>query len=132
QEFELVELCPEDELGLGVPRPPIDVIIREGELRLWMAEERRDLTEQMHAWARERVQRLLQEGVRGAVSKARSPSCGVGSTPYLDGQSLECVRYGDGFYVMALRELAPELPIIDDEALADVALRAAFVAAVTR
>ncbi|MBW2731494.1 MAG: DUF523 domain-containing protein, partial [Deltaproteobacteria bacterium] len=37
QEFELVELCPEDELGLGVPRPPIDVIIREGELRLWMA-----------------------------------------------------------------------------------------------
>lgn len=130
RDFTLVEVCPESELGLGVPRPPIDIYLEDGEPRLWMKAEGRDLTEEMRGWARQRVGELLDEGVRGAICKARSPSCGFGSTPHWERGHSQPLRFGDGFYVTALRELAPELPIIEDEALTVPAQRTAFFKAV--
>jgi uncharacterized protein YbbK (DUF523 family) len=48
---EWVPVCPEVELGLGTPRPPIHIEERGRRLRLIMPSKERDLTEEMEAWS---------------------------------------------------------------------------------
>ena len=73
--FELVPVCPEVELGLGVPREPIQL---EGDPKnpsLMAIESRKDLTDSMLAWCEPRFHSL--ENLAGFIFKSKSPSCGL-------------------------------------------------------
>lgn len=72
---ELVPICPEVAVGLGVPREPIRLVRRGGGTALIQPATGRDLTEPMHDFA-SRYLRELPE-VDGFLLKARSPSCGI-------------------------------------------------------
>src|SRR5271154_5134987 len=76
-DFELVPVCPEVELGLGVPRDPIDLVHSSGPTRLVNAKTGEDLTPRMERFAAERLEALAKLDLRGYVFKARSPSCGL-------------------------------------------------------
>lgn len=106
--FELVPICPEAELGLGVPREPIE--FRDG--RLVGVDSGRDLTDRMTSFAVRRIGELEDLGVRGFVLKSGSPSCDV------HGRA--------GLFARILLERLPNLPIEDEAALADPARREAF------
>lgn len=72
-QYELVPVCPEVEGGLPTPRTPSErvldrVIMKDGT----------DVTENYRLGALSAYQRCLDEGIRIAVLKARSPSCGKG------------------------------------------------------
>ena len=119
---EWIAVCPEVELGLGVPRPPIQLSGDPAAPRLVVAATGQDLTERMRQWALRRVAALRELGLHGYVLKSRSPSCGlhdaavggvVGATP--------------GSFAAVLAEAVPELPIEDEVRLADPVVRAAFV-----
>src|SRR5690606_37490267 len=56
-QVEWVPNCPEAELGLGVPREPIQIESHGGALRLMACDSRRDLTDNMTAWAEQRADR---------------------------------------------------------------------------
>jgi uncharacterized protein YbbK (DUF523 family) len=129
RQVELVPVCPEVELGLGVPREPIRLeapgSARGGPLRLVAFGSGRDLTEPMAAYAGQRVAALASLGLAGYVTKARSPSCALGSAPVLG-----TGRTASGAFVSVLRARLPDLPIVEEGALEDPAARAAFLAAV--
>src|SRR5687768_3485517 len=72
---DLVPVCPEVEVGLGVPRAPIRLVRRGGATALLQPTTGRDLSLEMAAFA-ERFLAGLPE-VEGFLLKARSPSCGV-------------------------------------------------------
>lgn len=75
--FEIVSLCPEMLMGLGVPRPPI--YAKEGagkNLELRTRTEDRDLTYDASKIFQEQIKPQLTD-IRAYIFKSRSPSCAV-------------------------------------------------------
>ena len=52
---EWVPVCPEVELGMGIPREPVQLVRAEGELRMLGTRSRRDWTEAMTSFSERRV-----------------------------------------------------------------------------
>ncbi len=128
--FELVSVCPELELGMGVPREPIQLCERPGGRVLLLGRESgRDHTGAMRAFAERRVDALVAEGVAGYVLKRASPSCGLRAvkTVELDGS---IVPKGRGLFAAALVARLPDLPVADEDDLATAEARARFADAV--
>ena len=122
---DLIPLCPEVAIGLGVPREPIRLVAREGAVRLVQPATGRDLTEPMIAFARDAVAALGP--LDGAVLKSRSPTCGlkdvrvypeVGPPP--EGRKM-------GLFAAELVRALPELVVEDDGRLTNAALRHHFL-----
>jgi uncharacterized protein YbgA (DUF1722 family)/uncharacterized protein YbbK (DUF523 family) len=74
---ELLDVCPEVELGLGVPREPLRLVrpADSEKTSLLQSGTGRDLTGEMLSLARRAVER--SDPLDGFLLKSRSPSCGV-------------------------------------------------------
>jgi uncharacterized protein YbbK (DUF523 family) len=121
-----VPVCPEFELGLGVPREAMRLAGRTGTPRLVTVKSRKDFTAPMFAYARRRVAALARDGLDGFVLKSRSPSCGWGSVP-VHGATGRAAAGGSGLFARALREAMPDLPMEEEERLKDPAVRGNFL-----
>lgn len=121
---ELIAICPEVAIGLGVPRPPVRLEQRDGRVEaLGIDDPGFDITERLCAYAQQQIPRLA--GIDGYIFKGRSPSCGVNSTP-LFCNGVETGR-GAGLFAAAIMQALPLLPIIEETALRDAARRADFL-----
>jgi len=125
--FELIPVCPEAELGLGVPREAIGLSGDPGRPRLTGLESGADLTARMEEWCADRVAQLAAAGVDGFVLKARSPSCGIRDVPVTTGAG---EVPGSGLFALALARAFPALPVVSDEALRDPAGLSDFMGAI--
>ena len=74
---EFVPVCPEVEVGLGVPRDPIRLVAggEERALRLVQPSTGKDLTDAMRSFAHGYAD--ATNDVDGLLLKSRSPSCGI-------------------------------------------------------
>lgn len=109
--LRLQEYCPEVAIGLGVPRPPIQLVDTTDGLRVrGVADASRDYTHALRRFAD-----TVPDSLSGAVLKARSPSCGVGNTPVWRGD--EQTGVASGAFAAGLAERAPRLPMISETAL---------------
>lgn len=72
---EFVPVCPEMEVGLGVPRDPVRILRKDGVDRLVQPSTGRDVTEDMRRFSEEFLGSLQK--VDGFILKNRSPSCGI-------------------------------------------------------
>src|SRR3989304_8968989 len=86
REGRVVPVCPEVEGGLPVPRPAAEIAggaggrkVLSGEARVMNAKAR-DVSAEFIAGARHALQLAREKGIRIAVLKEGSPSCGSGST----------------------------------------------------
>jgi uncharacterized protein YbbK (DUF523 family) len=120
-EVEWVPICPEVEVGMGVPREPIQLILGSesiestaNRLRLVGIISREDWTDKMEAWAQERVRGLLTLGLSGFVFKARSPSYGIRDVPVFEAGA---ETDGRGLFARALMDAVPDLPVVDEDDL---------------
>ena len=114
ERVEWLPVCPEVELGLGVPRETIQLEPGPSGIALLATQTRRDLTKAMREWAAARVEDLAAGGLDGYIFKARSPSCGLGSARVIGSNQTR-----DGLFAEAMRERFPELPLTDEEAISD-------------
>jgi uncharacterized protein YbbK (DUF523 family)/uncharacterized protein YbgA (DUF1722 family) len=119
---EWVPVCPELELGLGVPRPPIQLARISRELRLVAVEDGADLTARMRRYARRRIAELARDDLCGFVLKQDSPSCGLERVKIhrADGRF---ERRGRGLFAAELVARFPFLPVEEEGRLADPDLR---------
>lgn len=115
---EWVRVCPETEMGLGVPREPMNLVGENGEHRLKTRETKTDHTDAMRAYAQERIASLARENLCGFILKSRSPSCGLEGVPVYDASG-RAVSRARGFFTAALLERFPDLPIEEETRLAD-------------
>lgn len=134
--FRWISICPEVEIGMGIPREPIQLVQIEGEVRLRGVESEHDWTERMTRYAEARAAWLAKIGVAGYVLKSRSPSCGVQTVPlYGDGEgsasaSAETpavLSRRDGLFAAVIRKKLPDLPLRQETELATRAERLAFL-----
>ena len=130
---EWVSVCPEVEVGMGVPREPIQLVRHDAgvrsdaeSVRLKGVHSGEDWTDRMHGWAAARVADLAALGISGFVLKARSPSCGPTGVLVHDDRGAP-TSTGRGLFAEALASAMPGLPMIDEEALADRQLRERFL-----
>jgi uncharacterized protein YbbK (DUF523 family)/uncharacterized protein YbgA (DUF1722 family) len=108
EHVELVDTCPEVEVGMGTPREPI----RLDGGRVRGVRSGRDWTDELRAHAERRVDELASLGLVGYVLKSRSPSCGLGVP---------------GVFASELVARLPELPVVEEDALRDADARDHFL-----
>ncbi len=122
--FELIPVCPEVEAGLGVPRPPVQLVGDPLWPRARGVEERwLDVTAELECFSAIRVKTFSH--LSGFLFKARSPSCGL-DVPIYDQDGRETGR-GRGIFVRILKEHYPLLPVIDEEGFSDPGRRNRFL-----
>jgi len=96
EEGRVVSVCPEVAGGLSSPRPPAEI---RG-LRV-VTSAGRDVTSEFEAGARTAARVACELGIRVAVLKSRSPSCGTGRI--YDGTFSGRLVEGDGITAAVLR-----------------------------
>jgi len=124
--FEFVPVCPEVDVGMGVPRPTIRLVDRDGEVRLVAPSTGEDFTERMDAYAEAKVDDLMDLDLDGYVLKKGSPSCGMERIRvYLNGMPAR--RNERGVFARRLMERWPTLPVEEEGRLNDRRLRENFI-----
>jgi uncharacterized protein YbbK (DUF523 family) len=124
---ERVEVYPELELGLGVPREPIRLVGSPDAPRLVAERTGTDHTEAMERFAEARVRELARLDLDGWVTKSESPSCGLGRVPVHPASSGAPRRDGVGAFVRVLAARLPLLPIVEEGQLEVAAHRERFL-----
>jgi len=124
-----IPVCPELEIGLGVPRSPIRIVRKGKADHLLQPETGRDLTADMNAFAARFLEWIGEKGVDGFIVKSRSPSCGSGDTRMYAESGNELADPVDGLFVRAARKRFPEAIIEDESSLSDAVTRHEFVTA---
>lgn len=124
--FELVPVCPEVEIGLGVPRDPVRLEKRNGEVRVvGIGRPELDVTDSLDALGR----RVVDENrdLSGYIFKSRSPSCGVEHVKIYDADGTATAEHGAGRFARTVMESRPELPVEEEGRLSDPVLRDNFI-----
>lgn len=120
---ETVDLCPECDIGLGVPRPKIILVKNSNLKKLIQPDTDKDLTEQMFNYINKTLKNLSQ--IDGFLLKSKSPSCGVGSAKlYFKG--MVCGKTY-GFFAEAIKTQFPYLPLEDEATLKNKEARFHFL-----
>jgi uncharacterized protein YbbK (DUF523 family) len=125
--FDFVPVCPEVESGLGTPRPAMHLIRSDEGIRMVETASGRDCSDTIKLWADERIRVLTGLELSGFVLKRNSPSCGWSGVP-VEGDDGQSSRGARGLFADALARAFPQLPLVDENLLADPELRADFVA----
>jgi uncharacterized protein YbgA (DUF1722 family)/uncharacterized protein YbbK (DUF523 family) len=123
---EWVRVCPEVEVGMGVPRETLRLVQVGGDTRMITTRSGVDHTDAMRAYADRRTTALATEDLRGYVLKKDSPSCGMERVKVYGGAA-GASRTGVGTYADVLKARFPSLPIEEEGRLTDPVLRENFI-----
>jgi uncharacterized protein YbbK (DUF523 family) len=125
---DFAPVCPELEIGLGVPRDPIRILERNGR-RLVQPSTGRDLTGDMRRFSDRHLAAIGE--VDGFILKSRSPSCGVhDARVHRDETSDEASALGPGMFAERVLDLFPHAAIEDEASLREPDARHRFLTAV--
>jgi len=123
---EFVPVCPEFELGLGIPRESIRLERRGEEIHLIGVKSRADHTAAMRRYAERRVDQLAKLDLCGYVLKKNSPSCGMERVRIYSANGMPA-RNGRGLFADALLHALPLPPVEEEGRLKDARLRENFI-----
>jgi uncharacterized protein YbgA (DUF1722 family)/uncharacterized protein YbbK (DUF523 family) len=123
---EWVPVCPELEIGLGVPRDTLRLVGEPRAPRLVVERTGEDLTPAMQRFARRRLDDLAALELDGYVLKRASPSCGLFRVRVY-GEGGVAGAVGRGIFASALVERFPALPVEEEGRLSDPVLRENFI-----
>jgi uncharacterized protein YbgA (DUF1722 family)/uncharacterized protein YbbK (DUF523 family) len=122
---EWVSVCPELEVGMGVPREPVRLVEAAGALHMRGVRTGADWTGRMERFASRRLRAL--EGLCGYVFKKDSPSCGVFRVKVFPEGGGPPRREGTGLFARSFAEHFPLVPVEEEGRLHDPRLRENFV-----
>lgn len=118
-------VCPEVEIGMGIPREPIRLAASPEGVRLIEVAGGVDHTRAMKRFAARKAEDLARLGLHGYIFKQSSPSCGLfGVKVHRDGSAVR--REGRGLFAAAVVERLPLLPVEEEGRLCDPDLRENF------
>ncbi|MBZ0266839.1 DUF523 and DUF1722 domain-containing protein, partial [bacterium] len=124
--FTFVPVCPEFDIGLGVPRESLRLIRRADEIRLFAPKSGSDHTEAMSAYSRTKCTELARLDLSGYLLKRSSPSCGMERVRVYDENGVPD-KTGVGVFARILLEELPLLPVEEEGRLHDPRIRENFL-----
>lgn len=123
--FRFVSVCPEVGCGLPIPREAMRLEGDPSAPRLMTGKSRRDLTDRMLAYCRDKVVELEGEDLCGFILKKNSPSSGLYRVKvYNNGMP---ATSGSGLFAAALTAHFPLLPVEEEGRLNDPPIRENFL-----
>jgi len=123
---QFVTVCPELEIGLGVPRLPIRVVSIKKNIRLMQPATKNDLTDEIIQFIDSFVGRI--KSVDGFILKSRSPSCGIKDVKIYAGlEKAAALGKGAGFLGRAVLNRFACLPVEDENRLKNLRIREHFL-----
>jgi len=122
--LDFVPFCPEVDIGLGVPREPIQ-LVTDGDITRCVGTTTTslDVTDRLSLCADKH--RGWQSNIFGYILKSHSPSCGMDKVKLLHEGQLD--HSGVGIYAHRMMQNFPLMPVEEEEGLADPELRHNFV-----
>jgi uncharacterized protein YbgA (DUF1722 family)/uncharacterized protein YbbK (DUF523 family) len=124
--IEPITVCPEVDIGLGVPRQTFRLVKAKGEKRLYQPETGLDLTDRMLEFADEFLSSLPP--VDGFIMKSGSPSSGVrGVKVYGSLKPSPVVERSSGLFGGVVRERFGHLAVEDERRLGNARIREHFL-----
>lgn len=123
---DVVPVCPEVEIGLGVPRDTIRLVDTGAGTTLRQPSTEADLTSKMERFAHRFIDALGP--VDGLILKSASPSCGPAGIKVYSGLSrAPALRKESGLFARALIERRPHTPLEDEGRLRNYPIRDHFL-----
>jgi uncharacterized protein YbgA (DUF1722 family)/uncharacterized protein YbbK (DUF523 family) len=124
QYFDFVPFCPEVAIGLGVPRPTIQLIMNNDKIRaVGSKNPDLDVTDSLVDYADRLVNNHTD--LCGYIVKKDSPSCGMERVKVYTNQQPE--KKGVGIYTRRMMDNHPLLPVEEEGRLGDPKLRENFI-----
>ena len=123
---EFRPVCPECEIGLGVPREPVRVVERQHKRFLLQSGTEADVTDKMVAFVKSHLDSIGE--VDGFLLKSRSPSCGINDVriyPRLG--KVGVIAKGAGFFGGAVAERFGHVAVEDEGRLTNFTIREHFL-----
>ncbi len=126
QHVDYTPVCPEMEIGLGVPRFPIRVISKDDRIRLVQPATGRDTTADMNRFSQDFLSSL--QPIYGFILKSRSPSCGTKDVRiYPKAGESASIGKGPGMFGGAVLTRFPTLAVEDEGRLRNLKIREHFL-----
>ena len=105
-DVEWIPVCPEESGGLGTPRPSAEMqenaeTILNGKGKV-LTNKGKNVTQEFIRGADKSLQSGLEVGVKTAILKSKSPSCGIGKI--YDGSFTKILKTGDGIFAHLCHE----------------------------
>ncbi|UCB59021.1 MAG: DUF1722 domain-containing protein [Thermoplasmatales archaeon] len=120
-----IKVCPELEIGLGVPRNPIRVIENKEIIKLIQPETKKDVTNDMIRFSKKFLKNLE---IDGAILKSKSPSCGIKDVKiYPTIEKSAPLRKSKGFFGSTVIEKYPLYAIEDEDRLRNHIIKEHFL-----
>ena len=121
-DFETV--CPEVEIGMGIPRAPIHILNNGSKNLLYQKETGLDFSSKMISFSNKYLAKIKY--IDGFILKANSPSCGIKNTKLYSKNTPSPIGKGSGFFASRVIENFPNHPKEDEKRLNNVFLREHF------
>ena len=123
---EIVTVCAEVEIGLGVPRKAVRIADENGEYKLYQPSSGLDVTEKMNAFIKKYMENLGE--IDGFILKNRSPTCGIADVKIYKGTDPSARSYrGNGFFGDAVKKYYPDAAVEDEGRLKNFEIREHFL-----
>ena len=121
-----IHACPEVEVGLGVPRTPVRIVLEGNDEHMIQLDTKRDVTQDMYRFSDCFLDSLKE--VDGFILKDRSPSCGIKDVKVYPGiDKNNVIKRTSGFFAQAVLSRFPGIAIATDGRLNNFAIREHFL-----
>lgn len=119
-------VCPEVEIGMGIPRDPIRIVESNGERKLLQPATGKDFSSKMNRYSEKTLKNL--DDIDGFILKSRSPSCGISDTKIFGAlEKAPSLGKSSGFYGGAVLEKYGHLAVEDEGRLTNYNIRENFL-----
>lgn len=125
---EFRPICPEVEIGLGIPRDPIRLVNIEDKINLIQPSTDINLTQKMNEFSKEFLSSL--ENIDGFILKNKSPSCGVKAVRVYPPGNSRPRTDGIGLFAESVFNEFPYAPVEDEGRLRNLQIREDFLTSI--
>ena len=125
--FEYIPVCPEVEVGMGVPRETVALYGDPEKPSMISKKTQTDWTKPMEKYIKSRINTLSADDLCGYIFKSKSPSCGMGRVPLYSEFGSHKVKHGPGMFANAFINSFPLVPTEDEGRLNDPRIRENFI-----
>lgn len=124
--IEFIPVCPEYEIGLGIPRDPIRLVDINSQHHLIQPSTGKNVTKEMNDFSFSFLQQ--QKNIDGFILKSRSPSCGLKEVKiYSSSSSGAPIEKNAGLFARAVLKSFSHLAIEDEGRLRNPTIREHFL-----
>jgi uncharacterized protein YbgA (DUF1722 family)/uncharacterized protein YbbK (DUF523 family) len=121
-----VPVCPELEVGMGVPREPVRLLGKVDDPSMIAERSGKDWTAAMKRFGAARAGELKRLNLSGYVFKKDSPSCGMARVKVYSPRG-GATRMGSGLFARVVKDALPLMPAEEEGRVKDPVLRENFI-----